>query len=159
MNGEGTRPLMTCEVSYVFPSPSKMFQFGHVFSEASTSVPPAFVGPLLQVFGFASHSAKPGEDCCWFVPPPPLLVPQAPRISTDAAAIATRPPSLFDRVRIFPPVGYCSRSMARCGQRTRPTEPGCVVVPKGNDARRRLQRACPDSGLSRYADALAQLRA
>src|SRR5262245_54175264 len=105
---------MTCDVSNVLPSESKTFQFEIVFSSATTIEPPAFVGPLLHSLGFSSQAANPGDDCC-FVPPPPPLVPHAPIASTDAAAIATKPPSPLDRVRIFPPVSYRITATERPG--------------------------------------------
>jgi hypothetical protein len=73
-------------------------------------LPPGLVGPELQVFGFESQDAKPGEDCG---PVEPLLDEHAAAKTNDAAVIATRLVSLFDRVCIFPPVGY--RSQATLG--------------------------------------------
>src|SRR3954453_3469642 len=61
MNGTGSRPVMTCAVSNVEPSVSNTFQLGSFFSIATVNVPPCLVGPLLQVLGFVSQSAKPGE--------------------------------------------------------------------------------------------------
>ncbi len=69
------------------------------------SVPPSFTGPVLQSFGFCSHSAKPGELSGPLSSPPPL-VPQALRAITETVAIATSPRSLVVRVRISPPVSY-----------------------------------------------------
>src|SRR5688572_27866483 len=103
MYGWGRTPFMIMDVSNVLPSLSWMFQFWIFFSIATVMVPPCLVGPLLHSFGFVSQVAKPGDVWAWLSPPSPLVA-QALTTSTDAAAIATKPPSPLDRVRIFPPV-------------------------------------------------------
>src|SRR6266508_1163162 len=100
--------------------------------------PPALRGPPLQVSGFLSQSPKPADEGA---PPPPS---QAPMTSTDTAATATRPTSLFDLVRMFPPVS-CSQTAFRPGSGHGPRAYRGCVVPKENDGCAGMQRGTGDS--------------
>jgi hypothetical protein len=99
VTGEGCTASRTSTMSATLPLALLVFQLTSFFSSATVRLPPSLVGPVLQSLGFWSHSASDTENC--FVVPEPVHP-----LSRSAAAVpmATRPPSPFEPVRMFPPV-------------------------------------------------------